>query len=87
MAHSPRHYAALGRLVAGAGAQRPAAGGRAAGRATWGRCWRACAWSRRPAKHANVLQHAAGYFKRLLTPGEKAELGETIDSYRRGLCR
>jgi len=37
------------------------------------------------AKHANVLQHAAGYFKRLLTAEEKAELAETIDSCRRGL--
>ena len=32
-----------------------------------------------------MLQHAAGYFKRLLTPAEKAELGETIESFRRGL--
>ena len=37
------------------------------------------------AKHANVLQHAAGYFKRLLSPEEKAELGEAIESHRRGL--
>jgi uncharacterized protein YbgA (DUF1722 family) len=37
------------------------------------------------AKHTNVLQHAAGYFKRLVTTAEKAELAETIDSFRRGL--
>ncbi|MHB8763719.1 MAG: YbgA family protein [Deferrisomatales bacterium] len=33
-------------------------------------------------KNANVLQHALGYFKKLLTPDEKQELLELIDRYR-----
>ncbi len=36
-------------------------------------------------RHANVLQHAAGYFKRDLAADERAELVEVIDEYRRGL--
>lgn len=84
LAHSPRHYAALGRIAAGAGARgrRPAA---ALLDSYLGTLLEGLRLVATPAKHANVLQHAAGYFKRLLTPGEKAELGETIDSYRRGL--
>ncbi len=34
------------------------------------------------AKHCNVLQHMAGYFKKQLTPDEKQELNEVIESYR-----
>ncbi|MDB4433416.1 DUF523 and DUF1722 domain-containing protein [bacterium] len=35
-------------------------------------------------KHANVLRHIQGYFKRLLTGDEKREIGEVIENYRRG---
>ena len=38
-----------------------------------------------PPKQTNVLQHAIGSFKRQLSPDEKAELGELIDAYHRGL--
>lgn len=38
-----------------------------------------------PKKHANVLQHVMGYFKRQLTPDEKQECVEIIDTYRNGL--
>jgi uncharacterized protein YbgA (DUF1722 family)/uncharacterized protein YbbK (DUF523 family) len=38
-----------------------------------------------PAKHTNVLQHIAGYFKKQLSTDEKAELGEVIDNFRQGL--
>jgi uncharacterized protein YbgA (DUF1722 family)/uncharacterized protein YbbK (DUF523 family) len=38
-----------------------------------------------PRRHANVLQHMAGYFKSLLDRGEKAELAATIEDYRAGL--
>ncbi len=34
-------------------------------------------------KNANVLEHALGYFKKVLTPDEKQELLEVIDRYRR----
>jgi uncharacterized protein YbgA (DUF1722 family)/uncharacterized protein YbbK (DUF523 family) len=81
LAHSPVHYARLGRLVAGAGpglthAMLAGYGGLLMGalavRATRGR-------------HANVLQHLAGFFKRDLAPDERAELAEVIDEYRRGI--
>jgi uncharacterized protein YbgA (DUF1722 family)/uncharacterized protein YbbK (DUF523 family) len=81
LAHSPRHYAELGRLVAGAG-PRPVAetlarygagfAGALAVRAT-------------RARHVNVLQHLAGFFKRQLTDDERAELAEVITEYRGGL--
>ena len=35
--------------------------------------------------HANVLQHMSGYLKRHLDAGDKAELADVIDRYRRGL--
>jgi uncharacterized protein YbgA (DUF1722 family) len=84
LAHSPRHYAALGKLAAAAGAKgrRPPAALLDDYLATLMAGLQLVATA---AKHANVLQHAAGYFKRLLTAEEKAELGETIDSCRRGL--
>jgi uncharacterized protein YbgA (DUF1722 family) len=37
------------------------------------------------ARHVNVLQHMAGFFKRQLGDDERAELGEVVDEYRRGL--
>lgn len=36
-------------------------------------------------KNVNVLQHMAGYFKRVLDADEKQELAEVIDQYRREL--
>ncbi len=36
-------------------------------------------------RHANVLQHIAGYLKELATPDERQELQESIAEYRRGL--
>jgi uncharacterized protein YbgA (DUF1722 family) len=36
-------------------------------------------------RHANVLPHLAGFMKRDLAPDERAELGEVVDEYRRGL--
>ena len=35
-------------------------------------------------KHSNVLQHALGYFKKQLSPDEKQEMLEVIDTYRNG---
>jgi len=46
---------------------------------------RALALPATPAKHANVLQHVMGYFKKSLTSDEKGELNEVIDNYRLGL--
>ncbi len=35
-------------------------------------------------KNTNVLQHSMGYFKKVLTAGEKLELAELIENYRKG---
>jgi uncharacterized protein YbbK (DUF523 family)/uncharacterized protein YbgA (DUF1722 family) len=37
-----------------------------------------------PAKHVNVLTHLLGYFKKALTPDEKAEALELFEDYRAG---
>ncbi len=80
MAHSPRHYALAGRLLARAGHYSPgllggryfnllmSGLGRIAGRGG----------------HANALQHMQGYLKRHLSQSEKTELAELIHAYRRG---
>jgi len=81
MAHSPEAYRQLGRLVARA---------RGVGRKDLERRYTeqfmsALAVIATPRRHANVLQHMAGYFKNLLDAKSKAELGAAIDDYRRGL--
>jgi len=81
LAHSPRDYAALGRLVAGAGAR-----GTGDVVERYGDAFaRALAVRATRARHVNVLQHLAGFFKRQLVDDERAELGEVIEAYRRGL--
>lgn len=78
MAHSPRHYSALGRLVA-------SAKGRTVGEVADAYITllmeglKLIATAR---KNANVLQHIMGYFKKALTPQDKRELLEVIESYR-----
>ena len=81
LAHSPTHYGRLGRLVADAG-RRPMhelldeyAGVFAAAlavRATRGR-------------HANALQHMAGFLADRLDAADRAELRAVVEDYRRGL--
>jgi uncharacterized protein YbgA (DUF1722 family)/uncharacterized protein YbbK (DUF523 family) len=81
LAHSPARYAELGRLVARAG--------RAPTRETldaYGRLMMEARSVRATrARHVNVLQHLAGFFKRQLGPDERAELSEVIEDYRAGL--
>jgi uncharacterized protein YbgA (DUF1722 family)/uncharacterized protein YbbK (DUF523 family) len=81
MAHSPKAYRQLGRLVADAGVlpgremQQP-----------YSRAFMAAlTMIATPRRHANVLHHIAGYFKRTLDRESKAELLAAIDAYRRGL--
>jgi uncharacterized protein YbgA (DUF1722 family)/uncharacterized protein YbbK (DUF523 family) len=81
LAHSPRDYAELGRLVAGAGPRLAAET-----LATYGaRFMRALAVRATRARHVNVLQHLAGFFKRQITDDERAELAEVLAEYRAGL--
>lgn len=79
LAHSERHYRALGKLVAQA-RQYPAGELFAAyeqGLMT------ALACKPTVKKQVNVLLHLLGYFKKVLSPAEKAELLELIDQYHR----
>ncbi|MHB8066449.1 MAG: YbgA family protein [Desulfobaccales bacterium] len=80
MAHSPRHYRLLGRLVARV-KEIPVKELTAQYQALLLAAMKLQATN---PKQANVLQHILGYFKRVLSPEEKQELLELIDSCRRG---
>lgn len=81
LAHSPDLYREMGKFVAGAkGADR--AGVERDYRDLFMRALATMATTR---KHTNVLQHMAGYFKRLLEDDERHELLTSIDDYRTGL--
>jgi len=80
MSHSPKHLREMGRLVAQARAMprtrllelyETSLMGALSLRAT-------------PSKHANVLQHMLGYFKKELSGDEKQEMLELIEALRRG---
>ena len=81
LAHSPARYGQLGRLVATAGRtltpDKLDEYGQLLAQARTAHATRA--------RHANVLQHLAGFFKRELGRDERAELGEIIADYRAGL--
>ncbi len=80
MAHSIPHYRGLGQIVAAMkGRDLPQVQSE-----YHGLMMEALALRATVKKHANVLQHMAGYFKRQLDAAEKAELGEVIDRYREG---
>lgn len=81
MAHSPTHYAELGRLVANA-----KAGSRVAVRRQYENLFMsALTILATPRRHTNVLQHVAGYFKRQFDAASRQELAALIDDYRNGL--
>jgi uncharacterized protein YbgA (DUF1722 family)/uncharacterized protein YbbK (DUF523 family) len=81
LAHDPRAYQALGRLVARAkGRVRE----EVAAEYSEGFMEALGTFATRP-RHVNVLQHMAGYFKRDLGPAEKEELQGVIQDFRRGL--
>jgi uncharacterized protein YbgA (DUF1722 family) len=81
LAHSPARYGELGRLVAKAG--------RTLTRDTLDQYGRLLIHARASratrARHTNVLQHLAGFFRRQLGADERAELAEVIEDYRGGL--
>lgn len=82
LAHDEKIYRALGRLVARAGRGRIADMGDRYIRELM-------AALKKPAtrnRHANVLQHIAGYFKKHIEGPDKAELQDGINRYRRGLA-
>lgn len=81
MAHDLGGYRALGKLVADP-KQLPRKELAATYRRVYMETLRKIATTR---KQTNVLQHALGYFKKLLSPAERHELLDLIDDYRLGL--
>lgn len=79
MAHSPALAKEMGRLVAQA-AQLPDAAARYEALLL-----EALARPATVARHVNVLQHMAGYFRRQTSQDERQELAEVIEAYRQGL--
>jgi uncharacterized protein YbgA (DUF1722 family)/uncharacterized protein YbbK (DUF523 family) len=80
LAHSPRHYSALGKLVAEAKKHSPEKL-----LAEYIRLlMEGLALIATVKKNTNVLLHMAGYFKQQLTSVEKHELFEIIEQYHRG---
>jgi uncharacterized protein YbgA (DUF1722 family)/uncharacterized protein YbbK (DUF523 family) len=81
MAHSPKHYTEMGRLVADAGNQ------------DWddlttnyaAQLMEGMSVMGTPGKHVNVLQHLMGYLKNDLPSNDKQELLALIEDYRQGL--
>jgi uncharacterized protein YbgA (DUF1722 family)/uncharacterized protein YbbK (DUF523 family) len=81
LAHSPRHYTVLGRLVAQTKRLSPKEI-----ETRYGELFMTALKIKATAKkHTNVLQHILGYLKRDLQPRDKAELMRVIEDYYRGL--
>jgi uncharacterized protein YbgA (DUF1722 family) len=81
MAHSPKHYAELGRLVANAKALSPREL-----EARYGASFMtALKVKATTSKHTNVMHHILGYLKRDLGARDKAELLAVIADYHRAL--
>jgi len=80
LSHSPKHFSLLGQLIAGARRYKPE-------ELHSGYIRLLIEGLRLIAtvkKNTNVLLHAAGYFKKLLSADEKKELLEVIENYHRG---
>jgi uncharacterized protein YbgA (DUF1722 family) len=82
MAHSPKHYSALGKLVADLKKYRK--------EELFGQyvalLMEGLQLLATVKKNSNVLQHMAGYFKQQLSSDEKQELQDVITNYRRELA-
>jgi uncharacterized protein YbgA (DUF1722 family)/uncharacterized protein YbbK (DUF523 family) len=78
LAHSPKHYRALGRLIAEQKGRRPAAVAAEYGM----RFMEALALHATTAKHVNVLQHLAGFCREHLDASDRGELAALIEDYR-----
>jgi uncharacterized protein YbgA (DUF1722 family)/uncharacterized protein YbbK (DUF523 family) len=81
LSHSTKHYQLMGRLVAGNNKTTPTD----LFDAYEVLLLEALNLKSTQKKHANVLQHMMGYFKKDLTSDEKQELLDVIDRYRTGL--
>jgi uncharacterized protein YbgA (DUF1722 family)/uncharacterized protein YbbK (DUF523 family) len=81
MAHSPAAYQSLGRLVATARSIRRSELVQRYESAFM----RALTTIATPKRHANVLEHFLGYFKKTLDADSRTEIASLVDSHRRGL--
>jgi len=81
MAHSQKHYQALGKLVAAIKDHSPAQF-----REEYQSVFmEALIIPATVKKNVNVLQHILGYFREKLSAAERESIGETIEDYRRGV--
>jgi len=81
LAHSPAGYARLGRMVAAFKGRVSQAAARHYATAFM----TALSAMATPGRHANVLQHMAGYFQRLIDDGSRRELAASVADYQGGL--
>jgi uncharacterized protein YbgA (DUF1722 family)/uncharacterized protein YbbK (DUF523 family) len=81
MAHSPRHYSALGKIVADPKKYRR----EELFERYFTTLMDGLQFLATVRKNTNVLQHMAGYFKKLLSTDEKQELQNVIENYYQGL--
>lgn len=81
MSHSPQSVATMGRLLACAAKNEVDATARLYEEALL----KALKLRATPRKHANVLQHMLGYFKKHLDTDDRAEMVEIIEEYRTGM--
>ena len=78
LAHSRKHYDALGKIVAHAKSLRPSEL-----KIQYGKIFmEALTFKATPKKNTDVLLHMMGFLKKLLTKGEKGDILETIEDYR-----
>ncbi|BBO83903.1 YbgA family protein [Desulfosarcina ovata] len=80
MAHSPKHYRSMGKLVAEGKSMPP----EALYTKYESQLMEALHLKATAAKQTNVLMHILGYFKKALSADEKQEVLEMIENYRQG---
>ena len=80
LSHSEIHYRAAGRLVADAGRRDPVR----LAREYLSTFMEGMTRRATPRRHANVLQHLAGFLKRSIDSGDRRALADVIDEYRTG---
>lgn len=80
MAHSPQAYRMLGRMLSNLGVDTLDV----IADTYFHALMAALAKPSSRQRHANTLQHLQGYLKSFMTPAQKRELSDTIDSYRLG---
>lgn len=81
LAHSEKHMRELGRVVAAAKGKQKAEVLQAYGEAFFA----GLSTKTTVRKHVNVLEHIGGFLKEKVDAGDRVELAESIENYRRGL--